>query len=255
MPSWNCCPTPDAPWSATEQALKVKINTALKNKKTPFIRQRIMICSGMANTIPRETLLDSGRGSFRWPGRTVRLFSPDPRGILPIGDFHVPHGTRRAWKERGWELRVDSCFPEVMLACAEREETWIDETIFRSYLALHHAGHAHSVEIWSNGRLAGGLYGVRIGAAFFGESMFHRVTDASKIALCCLVALLKRGGFQLLDIQWVTPHLARFGAVEIPRAVYLRMLASAIGRTADFEGSPLPRPALDRLLEPETRRA
>ena len=183
----------------------------------------------------------------------LRLFSPDPRGILPIEAFHVPHGTRRAWKEMDWELRVDSCFPEVVLACAEREETWIDETIFRSYVALHQAGHAHSVEIWSRSRLAGGLYGVRIGAAFFGESMFHRVTNASKLALCCLVALLKKGGFELLDIQWVTPHLARFGAVEIPRPVYLRRLAPAIARHADFTGATWTRYALDSLLQPGTR--
>jgi leucyl/phenylalanyl-tRNA--protein transferase len=201
--------------------------------------------------IPRETLLGFYRqGVFPMAGPDgLRLFSPDPRGILPLAEFHVPHGTRRAWKEMDWELRVDTCFPEVMLACAEREETWIDETIFRSYVALHQAGHAHSVEIWSRGRLAGGLYGVRIGAAFFGESMFHRVTNASKIALCCLVALLKGGGFQLLDIQWVTPHLAGFGAVEIPRPVYLRMLASAVGARAEFQDAPLDRDTLGSLLK------
>jgi leucyl/phenylalanyl-tRNA--protein transferase len=205
--------------------------------------------------IPQETLLGFYRqGVFPMAGPDgLRLFSPDPRGIIPIGGFHVPHGTRRAWKEMDWELRVDSCFPEVMLACAEREETWIDETIFRSYVALHEAGFAHSVEIWCDGRLAGGLYGVRIGAAFFGESMFHRVTNASKIALCCLVALLRKGGFQLLDTQWVTPHLAGFGAVEIPRPVYLRMLAGAIARQTDFGDATLPRPALDRLLKSGAR--
>lgn len=205
--------------------------------------------------IPRETLLGFYRqGVFPMAGPDgLRLFSPDPRGILPIEAFHVPHGTRRAWKEMDWELRVDSCFPEVVLACAEREETWIDETVFRSYVALHQAGHAHSVEIWSRGRLAGGLYGVRIGAAFFGESMFHRVTNASKLALCCLVALLKKGGFELLDIQWVTPHLARFGAVEIPRPVYLRMLAPAIARHADFTDATWTRYALDSLLQPGAR--
>ena len=209
----------------------------------------------MANMIPQETLLGFYRqGVFPMAGPDgLRLFSPDPRGILPLEDFHVPHGTRRAWKEMEWELRVDTCFPEVMLACAEREETWIDETIFRSYVALHEAGHAHSIEIWSGGRLAGGLYGVRIGAAFFGESMFHRVTNASKLALCCLVALMKRGGFQLLDIQWVTPHLARFGAVEIPRAFYLRMLASAIARPANFQDATLTRCTLDSLLASRKR--
>ena len=222
----------------------------LKNKKTPFIRHRIMICSGMANMIPQETLLGFYRqGVFPMAGPDgLRLFSPDPRGILPIEGFHIPHGTRRAWGNRDWELRVDTCFPEVMLACAEREETWIDETIYRSYVALHRAGQAHSIEIWVGGRLAGGLYGVRIGAAFFGESMFHRVTNASKIALCCLVALLKSGGFQLLDLQWVTPHLAGFGAVEIPRRVYLRMLASAVSSEADLFRAQITTDDLDRIL-------
>ena len=204
----------------------------------------------MANMIPQETLLGFYRqGVFPMAGPDgLRLFSPDPRGILPLEEFHIPHGTRRAWRSMDWELRVDTCFPEVMLACAEREETWIDETIYRSYVALHNAGQAHSVEIWSRGRLAGGLYGVRIGAAFFGESMFHRVTNASKIALCCLVALLKSGGFRLLDLQWVTPHLARFGAVDIPRRVYLRMLAAAVSVEADFDPAQLNSDDLDILL-------
>lgn len=211
----------------------------------------------MANMIPQETLLGFYRqGVFPMAGPDgLRLFSPDPRGILPINGFHIPHGTRRAWKKMEWELRVDFSFPEVMLACAEREETWIDETIFRSYVALHNAGHAHSIEIWIQGRLAGGLYGVRIGAAFFGESMFHRVTDASKLALCCLVGLLKRGGFQLLDIQWVTPHLARFGAVEISRTAYLQMLASAISRPGDLLDTAFSRPTLTHLLDPVIRSA
>lgn len=210
----------------------------------------------MANTIPREDLLGFyRRGLFPMAGPDgLSLFSPDPRGILPIREFHVPHGTRRAWKTMDWELRVDSSFPEVMLACAERGETWIDETLFRSYVALHQAGQAHSVEIWIQGRLAGGLYGVRIGAAFFGESMFHRVTNASKIALCCLVALLRRGGFQLLDTQWITPHLAQFGAVEIPRSVYLRMLAAAITSPATFDDAPLSRESLDHVFRPEKPR-
>jgi len=190
----------------------------------------------MANRIPQETLLGFYRqGVFPMAGPDgLRLFSPDPRGILPIDGFHIPHGTRRAWSAADWDLRVDAAFPEVVLACAEREETWIDETIFQSYLALHRAGHAHSIEVWKDNVLAGGLYGVRIGAAFFGESMFHRITHASKIALCGLVAALKSGGFQLLDIQWVTSHLAGFGAISIPRNTYLEQLANATAATAEF---------------------
>lgn len=228
-----------------------------RNKKTPFIRPRIMICSGMANRIPPETLLEFYRqGVFPMAGPGgLRLFSPDPRGILPLEAFHIPHGTRRAWRSRDWELRMDTCFPEVVLACAERKETWIDETLYRSYLELHKAGHAHSIEIWIRDRLAGGLYGVRLGAAFFGESMFHRVTDASKIALCCLVALLRSGGFLLLDLQWVTPHLTRFGAVEISREAYLKMLTSAVSTKATLSAMPGDAATLDLLLgDRNTRR-
>ena len=123
----------------------------------------------------------------------------------------------------------------VMIACANREETWIDECIFHSYVELHRSGHAHSVEIWREGELAGGLYGVSIGAAFFGESMFHHVSGASKVALCCLVELLQKGGFQLLDLQWVTPHLATFGAREIPRSEYKRQLKRALAREGTLE--------------------
>lgn len=184
----------------------------------------------MANRIPSETLLEFyRRGLFPMADEQgLRLFSPDPRGIIPLDEFRIPHGTRKTLRDPLWEVRVDSAFAEVMLACAEREETWIDETIFTSYCDLHAQGHAHSIEVWREGALAGGLYGVRIGAAFFGESMFHRVPGASKVALCALVALLRRGGFLLLDTQWVTPHLAHFGAKEIPREEYLSRLALAI---------------------------
>lgn len=170
-----------------------------------------------------------GPGDIRW-------FSPQRRGVLPLDTFHVPHGTRRALRDPAWELRVDTVFPEVMAACADRDETWIDEVIFESYGKLFELGHAHSVEIWREGRLAGGLYGVEIGAAFFGESMFSRVTNASKVALVRLVEILRAGGFQLLDTQWATPHLAQFGVVELPRDRYLHMLAEA----AEAEGKFCP---------------
>ena len=193
-----------------------------------------MICSRMANIIPPKILLELyGQGLFPMAGPDgLQLFSPDPRGIIPIDGFHIPHGTRRTLRARAWEVRLDSAFDQVLLACAEREETWIDETIFHSYYELHRLGQAHSVEVWLDGMLAGGLYGVRLGAAFFGESMFHRVTGASKVALCHLVKMLRQGGFLLLDTQWVTPHLATFGAIEIPRAAYQKLLADAVGRTA-----------------------
>src|SRR5205085_8120693 len=123
-------------------------------------------------------------------------------------------------------------FSAVMRACAERrdEGTWISDEIFEAYVGLHRLGLAHSVECWQDGQLVGGLYGVHLGGAFFGESMFHRVTDASKVALAALVDRLTRRGFQLLDIQWVTPHLEQFGATEIPRAEYLEKLKKALGK-------------------------
>lgn len=198
----------------------------------------------MANIIPPETLLDLyRRGIFPMAGPDgLRLFSPDPRGIIPLDGFHIPHGTRRILRDPAWEIRIDTAFDRVLLACAERDETWIDETIFRSYSALHHLGHAHSVEVWRDGQLAGGLYGVRVGGAFCGESMFHRVTGASKVALCHLVELMRRGGFALLDIQWITPHLAAFGAIEVSAATYREMLDEAAATKAGLT-APVIRPA------------
>lgn len=162
------------------------------------------------------------------PEGDLGWFSPDPRGVLPLEDFHVPHGLARALKKGTFEVRVNTVFGEVMRACAQREETWIDAEILASYEELHRLGFAHSVEAWREGRLVGGLYGVVLGGVFFGESMFHRETDASKVALHALVERLRLRGFVLLDIQWVTPHLATFGAVEIPRSVYLRRLRTAL---------------------------
>ena len=184
----------------------------------------------MANTIPPELLLDFYcRGMFPMAvDGELRVFSPDPRGILPIKALRVPHGARAALNDPAWEVRIDNCFEEVVRACACRQETWIDERILQSCLELHSMGFAHSVEVWRNGALAGGLYGIAIGGAFFGESMFHIVSGASKVALCRLTAMLADGGFLLHDTQWVTPHLAGFGGVEIPRATYLDLLARAL---------------------------
>jgi leucyl/phenylalanyl-tRNA--protein transferase len=162
-------------------------------------------------------------------------FSPDPRGILPIEEFHAPSRLMRVVRQRVFEVRIDTAFETVMRACAARDEgSWISEDIVASYGALHRLGLAHSVETWQDGELVGGLYGVHLGGAFFGESMFHRVTDASKVALVALVDRLARRGFELLDTQWVTPHLRQFGATEIPRAEYLRRLKRALGRECAF---------------------
>lgn len=178
------------------------------------------------------------------PDGRLGWFSPDPRAIIPLARFHVPHGLARRLKKHPFEVRVDTAFAAVIAACAHRPATWINGEIAASYRALHRGGWAHSVECWRDGRLAGGLYGVALGGAFFGESMFHRETDASKVALWALVERLVARDFKLLDVQWVTPHLAQFGAVEIPRRQYLKLLAAAIGRDGRFAGdAPHPGPA------------
>ena len=170
------------------------------------------------------------------PGE-IRWYSPDPRGIIPLDGFHVPERLARTLRKRAFDVRVDTAFRDVIEACAARRDSdgnWIDAEIIESYCALHDRGFAHSVEAWHDGRLAGGLYGVAVGAAFFGESMFHRETDASKAALVALVERLRRRGFVLLDTQWVTAHLTQFGAVEISRRRYLRRLDEALALEARF---------------------
>jgi leucyl/phenylalanyl-tRNA--protein transferase len=163
---------------------------------------------------------------------------PERRGIIPLDAFHVPRRLRRTLRQGRFDIRCDTAFADVMRGCSEpsseRPKTWINEEIVRLYSALHERGHAHSVEAWSEGELVGGLYGVSLGAAFFGESMFSRATDASKVALVHLAARLVKGGFRLLDTQFVTGHLARFGAVEIPRTLYKRRLAAAVRSSAYF---------------------
>jgi len=167
---------------------------------------------------------------------TLYWVSPEKRGIIPLDSFHVPHRLARTARSGSFTVTADLAFTEVMLACAapapDRPETWINDEILRLYTALHAGGHGHSIECWQDGELAGGLYGIQLGAAFFGESMFSRRRDASKVALVHLVEGLRRGGFVLLDTQFVTGHLAQFGAIEIPRAQYLAKLADALNREA-----------------------
>jgi len=159
---------------------------------------------------------------------SISWFSPDPRAVIPLDDFHVPHALRRVWQKTIFEIKIDNRFGEVIRACAKRKDTWINREIIESYERLHDLGCAHSVEAWNKGKLAGGLYGVALGGAFFGESMFHRVTDASKIALVALVEQLRAKKFALLDTQWLTPHLQQFGAIEISREHYLHLLRNAV---------------------------
>ncbi|ACI98354.1 leucyl/phenylalanyl-tRNA--protein transferase [Rhodospirillum centenum] len=166
-------------------------------------------------------------------------FDPPMRGIMPLDGFHVPRRLRRTIRQQPFTVRCDSAFRGVMEACAEsgpgRPQTWINGDILDAYCRLHALGFAHSVECWAGDRLVGGLYGVALGAAFFGESMFSRATDASKVALVHLVARLRAGGYTLLDTQFVTEHLAQFGSVEIPRARYKALLTEALRRPARFQ--------------------
>ena len=165
---------------------------------------------------------------------SIQWFSPDPRAILPLEDFHVPHALRRLVRKKVFETTMDNAFSQVIEACAKREDTWINLEIIESYTRLHELGCAHSVEAWKEGTLAGGLYGVAVGGAFFGESMFHHVTDASKIALVTLVEHLRARKFALLDTQWLTPHLQQFGGIEISREHYLRLLRRAVELPREF---------------------
>jgi len=164
----------------------------------------------------------------------IGWFSPDPRGIIPLESFHVSKNLARLLKQNRFEVRMDTAFREVMAGCADREETWIDGRVMESYCELHRRGYAHSVESWFEGELAGGLYGVALGGAFFGESMFHRRTDASKVSLAHLVAHLRKRRFALLDTQWSTPNLGRFGARDIPKADYMELLRKALGVRTSF---------------------
>ncbi|MEM9766168.1 MAG: leucyl/phenylalanyl-tRNA--protein transferase, partial [Pseudomonadota bacterium] len=160
---------------------------------------------------------------------------PRRRGILPLDGFHLSRSLKKRLRRDDYELRTNTAFDAVLHACADRSETWINPQISSLYTALHRMGRAHSVEVWMGGRLAGGLYGVCLGGAFFGESMFSHARDASKIALAHLVARLKRGGFLLLDTQFTTEHLERLGAVTVSRQTYRALLDEALGLDARFD--------------------
>jgi len=193
--------------------------------------------------IPSELLLSayaSGWFPMAVDGGEIRWFSPDPRGIIPLDTFHTPRRLARVVRKGGFRIEIDRAFESVMRACAEAERdpgdpgSWISDEIVRSYCALHERGVAHSVEAWKGDRLVGGLYGVSLGGAFFGESMFHRETDASKVTLVALVERLRSRGYLLLDTQWVTEHLEQFGAIEISRSRYLHLLDASLRRDCTF---------------------
>jgi leucyl/phenylalanyl-tRNA--protein transferase len=161
---------------------------------------------------------------------------PRSRAIIPLDNFHLSKSLRRTLRSGNFLVTMDRDFPAVIEACADREETWINADIERAMLALHSTGHGHSIEVWADGELVGGLYGVKLGRAFFGESMFSRRTDASKVALAWLVARMKTGGYTLLDCQFMTAHLASLGAVNISRRAYVSLLSGALGGAGDGAG-------------------
>lgn len=184
---------------------------------------------------------------------------PRSRAIIPIDHFHLSHSLKRTLRSGRFRVTLDAAFADVLEACADREETWINADIESAMLALHRLGHAHSIEAWLGDDLVGGLYGVKLGRAFFGESMFSRTTDASKVALAWLVARLKTGGYRLLDCQFMTDHLASLGAVAVPKENYSALLAAALGdvvsgsAAGSSDGDALAGPgefwALEALLE------
>ncbi len=190
---------------------------------------------------------------------------PRHRAIIPLDGFHLSRSLRKTLRSGPFEVTRDTAFAEIIRLCAERQDTWINSEIETSYIRLHEAGRAHSIEVWHEGKLAGGLYGVRLGAAFFGESMVSLERDASKIALAWLVARLIVGNFQLLDCQFMTPHLKSLGAIEIDQKDYLALLASALGEGVGAAGGvsaggavsagPVEFEALDRLLGATAREA
>lgn len=164
---------------------------------------------------------------------------PELRGIIPLNKFHLSRSLARRIRKHEFTVSVDTAFERVVTACADRQETWINQTIFDLYRALHQLGHAHSLEVWKDDALTGGVYGVTLGGAFFGESMFSYETDSSKVALAYLVDHLDRCGFTLFDTQFLTDHLASLGGVEVPRATYMGLLDNALELKADFTSQPL----------------
>lgn len=202
-------------------------------RNTPSITPDILLKAYAVGLFPMAESVDD-------PG--LFWVEPEWRGVIPLNGFHIPKRLRRTVRQDVFEVRVDTDFEGVISGCAEetpaRDKTWINGRIRDLYGALFARGHVHTVESWQDGKLVGGLYGVSLGGAFFGESMFSRQTDASKVALVHLVARLKAGGYRLLDTQFITPHLMTFGAEEIPKVVYADRLKDALPGNGDFYALP-----------------
>ena len=198
----------------------------------------------MANRLSAELLLSGyARGIFPMAASRddpeLHWFAPRMRGVIPLRTFHISHSLARVIRRETFTISINRAFGAVVEGCGDREETWINSGLRRLYDELHAAGYAHSLEVWSDERLAGGVFGVTLGGAFFGESMFSRATNASKVALAYTVDRLITAGFTLFDTQYLTPHLASLGGVEIPRAEYERQLAAALSIEADFTAAPI----------------
>jgi leucyl/phenylalanyl-tRNA--protein transferase len=209
--------------------------------RTPAITPEIMLRAYAAGIFPMAENADD-------PG--LFWVEPELRGVIPLDSFHLSSRLARTVRANRFEIRVDTAFDAVIAACAEakpdRTETWINRRIRDIFGELFALGHVHTVECWREGRLVGGLYGLSLGGAFFGESMFHRETDASKVALVHLVARLRRGGYRLLDTQFQTGHLAQFGTIEIPRDRYRSLLDEALRHPGDWQASPVAMPLSGR---------
>ncbi|MBF9032583.1 leucyl/phenylalanyl-tRNA--protein transferase [Rhodobacterales bacterium HKCCE3408] len=202
----------------------------LRPRKRPSITPELMLRAYASGIFP---MADSRTDP------DIFWVDPAQRGVLPLDGFHMSRSLYRTIRKAEFEVRVDTDFAGTVAGCAARDETWINGEIAALYQALHLAGHAHSLELWDGTELVGGVYGVTLGAAFFGESMFSRRRDASKIALAWLVARLRKGGFALFDTQFLTPHLASLGGIEVPRARYHAMLEAALMQPADFFPGPV----------------
>ncbi|MEK7251194.1 MAG: leucyl/phenylalanyl-tRNA--protein transferase, partial [Bacteroidota bacterium] len=187
----------------------------IHNKKAPTLDPDFLLVAYCNGYFPMAT---SRTGHIEW-------FSPDPRAIIPLDKFKISRSLKQKVHKKFFEIRIDTAFESVMRACASREDTWISEEIISVYTELHRRGFAHSVETWHDGKLVGGLYGVAIRGAFFGESMFSRMTDASKVAIVHLVERMKQRSLTLLDAQYMTAHLRVFGTIDIPRSAYLQLLS------------------------------
>jgi len=195
-----------------------ELKMIIHNKKEPALDPNFLLVAYSNGYFPMAT---SRHGHIEW-------FSPDPRAIIPLDKFKISRSLKQKVHKKFFEIRIDTAFESVMRACASREDTWISEEIISVYTELHRRGFAHSVETWHDGKLVGGLYGVAIRGAFFGESMFSRMTDASKVALVHLVERMKQRSLTLLDTQYMTEHLRVFGTIEIPRSSYLQLLSRAL---------------------------